>query len=174
MERGWERGVEAVLGDALEAVHVESLDDAARNLADLAAGHVMLVEGALQSAGSGASLAARVRAPHAVLRRLERVRTADSLAAALARRVELADGESLVTPDCIWVGRDWLRVARGRDAHAGVLERENRIRTLRDASERCESAVGAVEQTLRGVRESTVAGEAARDALQARIQGAHR
>ena len=174
VERGWERGVEAVLGDTLEAVHVESLDDAARNLADLAGGHVMLVEGTLQGAAGGASLAARVKAPRAVLRRLERVGTAESLSAALSRRSELADGESLVTPDGVWVGRDWLRVARGRDAHAGVLERENRIRTLRDASEKCESGVSAVEQKLRGVRESTTAAEAARDALQARIQGAHR
>ena len=34
--KGWERGVESVLGDALEAVHVESLDAAARRPGDLA------------------------------------------------------------------------------------------------------------------------------------------
>jgi chromosome segregation protein len=166
--------VEAVLGDALEAVHVESLDAAARSLGDLAAGHVMLVEGALQGAGTGESLAARVRAPRAVLRRLERVGTAASLQAALERRASLAEGESLVTPDGVWVGRDWLRVARGRDAHAGVLERESRIRGLRQASDRCDAAVEAVEQKLRAVREATVTAEAARDGLQQRIQGANR
>jgi chromosome segregation protein len=173
VERGWERGVEAVLGDALEAVHVDSLDAAAHSLTELTAGHVMLVEGAL-SAGNGESLAARVRAPRAMLRRLEHVGAADSLQTALARRATLADGESLVTSDGIWVGRDWLRVARGRDAHAGVLERENRLRTLRQSSERCEGAVEAVEQRLRGVREGTTAAEAARDGLQQRIQNAHR
>ena len=174
VERGWERGVEAVLGDALEAVHVDSLDAAANTLNDLAAGHVMLVEGALGAVGNGESLAARVRAPQAVLRRLGRVGTADSLQAALARRAALADGESLVTPDGVWVGRDWLRVARGRDAHAGVLERENRIRSLRQIRERSEAAVEAVEQRLRAIREDTTAAESARDGLQQRIQNAHR
>jgi chromosome segregation protein len=174
VEQGWERGVEAVLGDTLEAVHVESLDAAAARLADLAAGHVMLVEGQLEAASGTASLAAHVRAPRAVLRRLERVGTADSLQSALARRTQLADGESLVTPDGVWVGRDWLRVARGRDAHAGVLERESRIRAARQASERCDTEVDAVERKLQAVRESTTAAEAERDRLQAGIQGAHR
>jgi len=174
VEQGWERGVEAVLGDTLEAVHVESLDAAAGRLAELAAGHVMLVEGQLEAASGTTSLAAHVRAPRALLRRLERVGTAESLQAALTRRAQLADGESLVTPDGVWVGRDWLRVARGRDAHAGVLERESRIRALRQVSERCDTEVETVERKLQAVREGTTAAEAARDKLQAGIQGAHR
>ena len=174
VEHGWERGVEAVLGDALEAVHVDSLESAVHRLEDLQAGHVMLVEGSLDSSSGSGSLAAHVRAPRAVLRRLERVRTVDSLPAALAQRMQLADGESLVTPDGVWVGRDWLRVARGRDAHAGVLEREGRLRGLRQAAERCDAEVESVERRLQALREETTSAESARDALQAQIQGAHR
>jgi len=174
VEQGWERGVEAVLGDALEAVHVESLEAAVDRLGELHAGHVMLVEGSLEGSSGAGSLAAHVRAPRAVLRRLERVHTADSLAAALARRSQLADGESLVTPDAVWVGRDWLRVARGRNAHAGVLEREGKLRGLRQAAERCDSEVESVERRLQALREETASAESSRDALQAQIQGAHR
>ncbi len=131
VDKGWERGVESVLGDALEAVHVESLDAAASRLADLTSGHLMLIEGGQESITDSASLAARVRGPKAVLRRLARVGTAETLQEALEKRHTLGAGESLVTADGIWVGRDWLRVSRGRDAHAGVLERESRIRALR-------------------------------------------
>ncbi len=174
VDKGWERGVESVLGDALEAVHVESLDAAAARLGDLSSGHLMLVEGGQQSIPDSASLAARVRGPQAVLRRLARVGTAATLQEALQKRHQLAAGESLVTADGIWVGRDWLRVSRGRDAHAGVLERESRIRALRGVCETCEAAVQSIEQRLRDLRAEVSAAEVARDAVQQRIQGAHR
>ena len=174
VERGWERGVESVLGDTLEAVHVDSLDTAAARLADLSSGHVMLVEGGQDGGRDSASLAARVRGPHAVLRRLARVGTAASLQDALQRRHALAAGESLVTADGIWVGRDWLRVSRGRNAHAGVLERESRIRALRGVCDTCEAAVALIEQRLRDLRAEVAAAESRRDGLQQRIQVAHR
>src|SRR5690606_7513370 len=169
--QGWERSVETVLGDALEAVQVESLDEAAARIAELAGGHVMLVEGTPGSTGEPGSLAGRVRAPAAVQRRLASVRTAGSLQDALQRRHGLGAEESLVTPDGVWVGRDWLRVTRGRDAHAGVLERESRIRTLRGICDGCESNVGAVEARLAGLRTEVAAAESQRDQLQQRIQG---
>jgi chromosome segregation protein len=174
VDAGWERSVEAVLGDALEAVQVDSLDEAAARIAELSGGHVMLVEGASPASGSDDSLAGRVRGPAAVLRRLARVRTVGSLQEALQRRHSLGDEESLVTPDGVWIGRDWLRVARGRDAHAGVLERENRIRTLRGVCEDCEARVADVEAGLAALRAEVAATEALRDQLQQRIQAAHR
>ena len=175
VEPGWERGVESVLGDALEAVQVTSLESAAARIGDLTSGHVMLIETAAGAErGSGDSLAARVRGPQAVLRRLTRVGTAASLEEALQRRASLAAGESLVTADGVWVGRDWLRVARGRNAHAGVLERESRIRALRGQAEAGEAAVAAAEQRLREVRSEVAAAEVERDGLQQQIQSAQR
>src|SRR5690606_37492871 len=174
VDQGWERSVEAVLGDALEAVQVDSLDEAAARIAELSGGQVMLVEGTAGGTGTAGSLADRVRGPAAVLRRLASVGTADSLQDALQRRHALSAEESLVTPDGVWVGRDWLRVARGRDAHAGVLERENRIRTLRGVVETSEALVTTVEARLAELRGEVSAAEAVRDQLQQRIQGAHR
>ncbi|MET0282183.1 MAG: chromosome segregation protein SMC [Steroidobacteraceae bacterium] len=174
VDPGWERGIESVLGDALEAVQVESLDEVAGRLGDLASGHLMLIEGSPGSAGQDGTLAAHARGPRAVLRRLERVGAAGSLQEALERRHQLGTGESLVTADGIWVGRDWLRVSRGRNAHAGVLERESRIRQLRGVCDSRDATVLEVEQRLRDVRSSVTTEEAARDALQARIQAAHR
>jgi chromosome segregation protein len=174
VDKGWERGVESVLGDALEAVHVESLDAAAARLAELGSGHLMLVEGGQDGAAVSDSLAARVRGPKAVMRRLARVGTATSLQEALHKRHALGSGESLVTADGIWVGRDWLRVSRGRDAHAGVLERESRIRALRSVVQTCESAAQSIEQRARDLRSEVSGAESARDSVQQKIQAAHR
>ncbi len=173
VEPGWERGVESVLGEALEAVHVESLDEAAGRIGELAGGHVMLVEGGAAGAAGAGSLAARVRGPEAVLRRLSRVGTVATLAEALARRRNLPAEESLVTPEGVWVGRDWLRVARGGDMHAGVIEREHRIRALREQCEQREAAADELGEQLQDLRAEVSAGEAARDGLQQQIQAAH-
>jgi chromosome segregation protein len=50
----------------------------------------------------------------------------------LQRRSQLEHGESLITAAGEWIGRDWLRVNRGGDVHAGVLEREHRLKGLRE------------------------------------------
>jgi chromosome segregation protein len=175
VERGWERGVEAVLGDSLEAVHVDSLDEVVGRLGELASGHVMLVEGGTHDSEGATALGARVlRAPSMVLRRLARVGTVGSLQEALQERHRLPVSHSLVTPDGVWVGRDWLRVSRGRNAQAGVLERESRIRELRGICDGCDATVAGVEQRLRELRAAVGAEEGARDGLQARLQAAHR
>ncbi len=176
VERGWERGVETVLGDALEAVHVDSLDAAVERLEELASGQVMLVEGAPRDTdGAGEAMGAHLRhGPAIVQRRLARVRAVNSLQEALLERSQLSPGHSLVTPDGIWVGRDWLRVARGRSTQAGVLERENRIRELQGVCATAETAVANMEQQLRDVREQVGREEGARDELQSRIQSAHK
>src|SRR4029077_2916004 len=62
VEPGWERAVETVLGDYLEAVCVEELESAAGALEQLNTGRVTLIETAdAVSAGEAGTLAARVR-----------------------------------------------------------------------------------------------------------------
>ncbi|HEV7632269.1 MAG TPA: AAA family ATPase, partial [Steroidobacteraceae bacterium] len=161
--------------DYLEAVCVEGLDDAVALLGRLDGGHIMLVEqsGAGVSSVAG-SLAALVQGPAAIVRRLAGIGTAASLSEALARRARLGPDESLVTPTGEWLGKDWLRVVRGADVHAGVIEREQRIKTLRQTLASKESAARDVEQQLAGLRQSATDSERERDAVQGQIQLAHR
>jgi chromosome segregation protein len=102
------------------------------------------------------------------------VRVADSLAAALAQRASLAPGESLVTREGEWLGRDWLRCRRGGDARAGVLERAHRLKDLGSAREQADAALLAGEQALAVLRTQLLAAETARDAAQVALQAAHR
>mgnify|MGYP001463820608 CR=1 FL=1 len=175
VERGWERAVETALGDYLEAVCVDRLDDLAGLLDGFDAGRITLVEGGEGSgAGTGDTLASKVKGPAAVVEPLAAILTADSLAVALQRRSELGPGQSIITPAGEWVGRSWLRVSRGEDAHAGVIEREHRLKDLRSRFAELEEQVSQIETRLASVRQAVVEAEAERDRAQSGIQAAHR
>jgi chromosome segregation protein len=178
VEPGWELAVETALGDYLEAVCIDRLDDLAAPLERLARGRIALVEGASESQGADAAaghgaLAAKVSGPQAMLAQLAGVLTAESLAEALQRRGTLAPGQSVITRGGEWLGRDWLRVSRGVDHHLGVIEREHRLKGLRADVEAVEGRVPHAEDSLAAVRESLAQAEAQRDAAQSGIQAAH-
>jgi chromosome segregation protein len=187
VESGWERAVETALGDYLEAVCVDDLDGLAESLASFSKGRIALVHasgGGAESAASGAGtehggssathLAAKVRGPAAVTSQLHAVLTAESLADALQMRASLAAGQSVITRGGEWVGRHWLRVSRGADQHAGVIEREHRLKTLRATVTVVEERVHEVEAALAAAREALARSESDRDHAQSGIQAAHR
>ena len=172
---GWERAVETALGDYLEAVCVDGLDEVGAALESFTAGRLALIEaGGTGSAAAADTLAAKLAGPAAVTQQLERILTAESLAEALARRRSLDAGWSLMTRRGEWVGRDWLRVTRGADPHAGIIEREQRLKELRGQFAVAAERARAIEAHLNAVRESLAEAEIARNAAQSGIQGAHR
>ncbi len=181
VDSGWERAVETVLGDYLEAVCVQDLNQLGEELQHLERGSVGFLEttatagaGEEAPADHGATLAAKVRGPEAARKMLSSVRTCDTLAKALRRRRELAAGESLVTPGGEWVGASWLRLRRGSDAHAGVLERAQRLKELSRASASAEAALEACDQARATLRAQVQETERARDEAQRQLQSAHR
>ena len=180
VESGWERAVETALGDYLEAVCVDDLDGLAQALEGFAKGRIALVQAeGVPAAGTTvysdtALLAAKVKGPAAVTGQIANVLTAESLAEALQRRASLAPGQSVITRGGEWVGREWLRVSRGADQHAGVIEREHRLKTLRASVSVVEERVHEVEASLSAVRESLARAESDRDYAQSGIQAAHR
>ena len=175
VDAGWERAVETVLGDYLEAVEVETLDALAAPLDGLDGGSLSFFEPAESGTGVvDGTLAAHVRGPAPMRSLLQRVQVGESLGAALAARRALAAGESIVTRAGEWLGRDWLRVNRGGDVHAGVLEREQRLKLLREQGAAAEGRVRTLEQELAGLRAQLVQAEQRRETIQSRISGAHR
>jgi len=175
VEPGWERAVETALGDYLEAVCVEELEPLAPALATLGVGRVTMLERGPPSAGEAPdTLASRVRGPGTIVALLSQVLMAPSLAAALRSRAALADGQSLITREGEWLGRDWLRVSRGADPRAGVLVREQRLKALRTAAGAAEERARNAEETLSGTREALQSAEAGRETVQADLQRAHR
>jgi chromosome segregation protein len=134
VEPGWERAVETVLGNYLEAVCVEGLDDVAMALDSLTHGAASFVENVAAAAAmppDDAMLAHRVDGVQGAEALLSGVYAVGDLGAALAKRSALGAGESVITRDGIWLGPNWLRVNRAEDPHSGVLAREQEIRELR-------------------------------------------
>jgi chromosome segregation protein len=148
VDDGWERAIETVLGDYLQAICVNDLAPVTDSIAKLRSGQVTILEehgGDLSDLDTSTTLAAKVSgAPDSVIRILSRVQVADSLPAALSIRDMLDAEDSVITEDGIWLGRRWLRVSRDRDEKAGVLAREHEMRRLkgeiREAKARFESA----------------------------------
>ncbi len=173
---GWERAVETALGDYLEAVCVEEIDEMAGVIAKLPVGRVSMLQsgGHVEAAGENGMLSGIVSGPAAIVRLLSRVRLAETLTEALTVRRHLAADESVITRSGEWIGHDWLRVNRGGDPHSGVLEREQRVKQLRAELARSEESVRDGEAALARCREDLGGAERERDAAQSRIQGAHR
>src|SRR5690606_37633771 len=172
-----ERAVETVLGSYLEAVSVETIDSLADRLDSLQVGTVSFFAagGATTSqAVDGGRLLARVRGPAAISAMLSGIIAVDNLAEALARRPTLLSGESVITRDGIWIGRDWLRVSRDKDVHAGVISREQEMRELREAVAAAEQRRDELVAQAADARAQLASLEARRDALQAESNRLHR
>ncbi len=135
VDSGWERAVETVLGDYLQAICVSDVASATSSLSQLKTGRVTLLLDQTESAVSDSesvTLVAKVsKAPAAVTELLRTVRIADSLNKAVAIREKMQDDESVITTDGIWLSKHWLRVSRDKDAKAGVLSREHDMRRLK-------------------------------------------
>ena len=174
VEHGWEHAVETVLGDYLEAVCVEGLEGIAAALERLPGGNVNFIEaGATEASGAAGTLAARVRGPTAVGALLDSILTCDTLGEALQRRASLQPHQSLVTAGGEWVGSRWLRVRRGADPRAGVLEREHRLKLLREQAQVADRAQRDAAALLETLRERVLKVEQERDAAQARMHSGH-
>ena len=175
VQAGWERAVETVLGSYLEAVCVEGLDAVTAVIDQLDAGQVSFVIGEAVAHGQlpPQSLLAKVEGPAALDALLGQVYAVDNLAAALVRRAFLRPGESIITRDGVWIGQQWLRVSRDRDAHAGVIEREQEMRDLRTEVSQAEQQVRERESALARAREDISRLESRRDELQAEVNRRH-
>jgi chromosome segregation protein len=155
VDKGWDRAVETVLGSYLEAVCVDSLDDVAGTLESLTAGTVTFFAGAQGPASAGHSertLRSRVRGPAGLDALFEGIVATDTLHEALQLRPDLRAGQSVITRDGIWIGPDWLRVSRDKDAHEGVIEREERLRAERGALDAQQAKHRAAESDLEALR----------------------
>jgi chromosome segregation protein len=173
---GWERAAETVLGGSLEAVCVDGLDPLAAALGEFEQGAVTLFEtGAAEAPPAPAdSLLARVQAPWPLTGLLGGIYAAESLNEALAWRARLGPGESVITRDGIWIGANWLRVARDPDAHSGVLEREQEIADCEAALADLGGRIADLEHVVAAARERQGELEAQREQQQVELNRAHR
>ncbi len=143
VESPWEKAAETVLSSMLQAV---SVGDFEQHLTDGLpdANLVLLGEASTDTDdfySEGQTLFSKVTNAGSVAALLKGVRLADSVGEALRIRHSLADGESVITPDGIWVSRNWVRISRAEGETGGVITREQEIRGL-------QTEIGSREETV--------------------------
>lgn len=174
VEDGWERAVETVLGDYLQAVVIDDLDPTQHWLANLKEGQLALWQHAQNTAVSASadSLLSVVRSEQDVSGLLSHVKTANDLTQALAMRPQLGADESVVTPEGIWLGKHWLRVAKTADGEGGVLARQQELETLEEQIEELDIQVEEWEVDLEADQLKLRSSEQQREVAQRELQQA--
>ncbi|NHW59627.1 hypothetical protein HA378_31165, partial [Escherichia coli] len=79
-------------------------------------------------------------------------------------------GESLISRDGYWVGRDFLRVRRASEAESGVLARGQELQRLEGEREEREATLAALDEQLSTQREQQRIQEDNREQLRRRLQ----
>ncbi|MEW6445580.1 MAG: chromosome segregation protein SMC [Pseudomonadota bacterium] len=151
-EPRWAEALDAVLGDALEAIPVGSLDDWREVGRETDTLGLWLVEEAPEDARRESLLGALAPAL------LGGLRTVASLDEAFARRHELGRGECWLTPEGDRVGRHAWRRPLARAGHDGALVRRLRLESIEASMEalrprlaETEAQVGQAREALRGL-----------------------
>lgn len=166
VQDGWGKAVETVLGNALQAVCIDGMDAVADVIGGLTQGSLVLLDKTHTPSAEGsvaALLSDKVSAPWDVASVLGGVYVADDLTAALALRDKLKANESVVTKDGLWLGANWLRVARDTDASSGMLARKQELEELTAQIEEAEERVETLSAKLDESREKVKALEQDRE-----------
>ncbi len=161
VQPGWQRAVETVLGRRLHAVQVDELSTASAWPAPPAAMALLQTTLTDRQQHSADALAHEVQ-PAGVRAWLWGLRKVASLAEALARREELADGQAWVTPEGQIVGMHGLQWPAQQDGD-GLLERQQRLHELRAQLQALQQDKDRCEEKLADLRAQRARIEEERD-----------
>ena len=165
VENGWELAVETVLGDQMQAVCVDDLSTLNELLESFDEGLLQFVESsgvASQSSNiamQARALSAKVQGSNNLEGLLAGIYTADTLSEALATRKQLQAHESIITAEGIWIGANWLRVAKGMDKDSGVLKRKEELQGLAVLIKDLQTQITANTTQAEKLREQLLAAE---------------
>ncbi len=177
---GWERAVETVLDFHLEAVCVDDLASFAPGLQAFDEGALELIEDTSAAPVTTPSdtrlqpLAMKLAEDSPARALLAGVYCADDLDQALALRVHLRAGESIVLRDGSWLGRNWLRNRNENTERGGVLQREQALRELHARQQAAEQRVAHLSARLEQAKQALQQRERQRQEAQQAVNGLER
>ena len=186
VQNGWELAVETVLGDTLEAICVDAIEQHSAALDALENSNLSLIETAKASLSasdpsatdssamaSAQMLINNVSSSVELVQFLQGIHCVETLDEALSKRHSLPHDESIITRDGIWLGTNWLRVSRETDTNTGVLARENSIRELQQVLTRHEGEAEKVTAELTALRGGLQTNEQQREEFQLSLNTTH-
>ncbi len=175
---GWDKALETVLGNSLQAVCVDKLDAVAGLLTNLTQGELVLFDPQAKTAAAPFTkaelLSTKVSAEWDVQGVLAGIYIADDLSAALALRKQLTANESVITRDGIWLSAHWVRVTRDTDASSGVIARRQELEELTAAIASAEEQVELLSSQLDKGRDAIKRLEQEREALRREVDEQNR
>ncbi|MGQ0658178.1 MAG: chromosome segregation protein SMC [Chromatiales bacterium] len=180
VEGGWEHAAETACRIPLYSLCMEELNAVLAALPSLREGTAAALEtrrairpNAGRSTVGLPPLASKVRAPWPVTDLFRGVYAAETLEAALDALACLADHESVITRDGIWLGCGWVTANRETTTRSGLLLRASELRTLAAEGARLETEVSACSATLAQTRTRLDALEQEDGLLRQRLTAAH-
>jgi len=167
VETGWERAVEIVLAEMLQAWCVADLSALQTALETPPPGRLSLFEITTQTATittparrsqtrsqtisseqPRCRLVQKVKAPWPLTTLFAGIWAVDTLNEAYELRQQLAPQESVITARGIWLGPDWVNSAAGLDEQVGILAREQEIQKLTQQLQTLDELVQDLANTL--------------------------
>ena len=173
IESGWELAVESVLGESLQAICIEGLDNIAQVLDDLPLGKLSFFDVRAVPIDSSNNLGlpllgAKVGCDWQLGNLLQGIYVAKSLTEALAHKDQLSPSETIVTRDGVWLGSNWIQV-KSISAQDSIVERRGLISELFIQLKRLEADIEILEQDRTALRASLKAAELKRESSQADV-----
>ena len=131
----WQNTVEQVLGHAIQAVAINNIDAVAYSLNSLTQGKLVLIDNYNSQASAHMTdkaplLAEQITGDVNLKGLLNGIYISDDLTTALALRKKLAGDESVVTPEGLWLGVNWLRITHNKEKGAGIFARKQELASL--------------------------------------------
>jgi chromosome segregation protein len=171
---GWERAVEMVLGDSLQSICVEGLDNIEAILSELPQGKVGLIDvRAVRETATGSQLPLspltdKVSSEWGLNDMLRGICVADNLNQALSHRGELGPQDSIITADGVWLGATWLQVSNFSKQES-IVERRGLIADLCKRIRKLEEESNSLHEKQIETKEALSRDEAKRGRLQSEL-----
>tara|TARA_E500000331_G_scaffold57029_1_gene51054 strand:+ start:6216 stop:9719 length:3504 start_codon:yes stop_codon:yes gene_type:complete len=171
VDPSWRVAVETALGSHLQAVVMDGLSEVTQVLNSLEHGELEFMSRTIEKniVTDGQWLIDQVAGPIDLKTLLSGIRLAEDLGEAMSIQTNLSEHESVITPDGIWLGRDWVRISRSAAEETGVIERQAELASLSSDIEILATETEALYELLTTNRATLQVAEQDRDDLQARI-----
>jgi len=179
VDTNWEKALECVLGDYLEAVCLDdfssiyqqidtSNQNQSVNLFENTAPNQTITS---SSAIDLPRLSDFVQGYQPINSIIDTIHTAENLQQALQWREQLPCGFSIITKDAVWLGSNWIKTIDEDKEKSGVFEREKIIQELKQEITETEALISEQKLQTEQVRDRQQEEEAQRDQLQLELNG---
>ncbi|KEF32536.1 Chromosome partition protein smc [Marinobacter nitratireducens] len=175
IEGGWEFAVEQVIGRFTQGLSLPGIGHLDTAFSSAPKGLAVIDRSSeVAREESQDRLAAKVSGLPAVASLLSGIRAIETLSDALGMRTELAAGESAITPEGVWVSRDWVLMPDSDQGQVGVIERQAKVNELSHLLSEAEAELEELGQRQEALVERAEKAEATRDDAQSSLADADR